>query len=275
MPRSKSASSTIWPTLASLSPAQIRAAIPLLEYRKAELEALSVATISSGTDPKIVSLANAIDATLARIYGPGTYDYNRLSEAKELDDTVSDNSVQVAYMGGYGTSIQEVREGIERGRQKAIALLTQEIALLKEQLGDDEGISADRAIRAYMNLDLHSEIAWAASELYQDGHYANAIEDAVKALNGLVRFRSGETLDGVGLMQKVFSPNAPILRFNAMADPSDKDEQVGFMMMFSGAVAGLRNPRAHKLIKDDPERALEFIAFVSLLAKLLDGAVKV
>ena len=44
------------------------------------------------------------------------------------------------------------------------------------------------------------------------------------------------------------------------------------MMMFSGAVAGLRNPRAHSFIEDDPERALEFIAFVSLLAKLLDEA---
>lgn len=45
-------------------------------------------------------------------------------------------------------------------------------------------------------------------------------------------------------------------------------------MLFAGAVAGLRNPRAHALIQDDPERALEFIAFVSLLAKLLDGARK-
>jgi hypothetical protein len=35
-----------------------------------------------------------------------------------------------------------------------------------------------------------------------------------------------------------------------------------------GAVVGLRNPRAHKLIQDDAERALEFIAFVSLLARL-------
>ena len=86
--------------------------------------------------------------------------------------------------------------------------------------------------------------------------------------------RSGEALDGGALMQKVFSPNAPILWFNGLADQSEKDEQLGFIMMFSGAVAGLRNPRAHKLIKDDPERALEFIAFASLLAKLLDGAKK-
>ena len=41
---------------------------------------------------------------------------------------------------------------------------------------------------------------------------------------------------------------------------------------FTGAVTGLRNPRAHKIIKDDPEMALEFIAFVSLLAKLADKA---
>ena len=75
-------------------------------------------------------------------------------------------------------------------------------------------------------------------------------------------------------MQTVFAPDSPVLKFNALADASDKDEQRGFMMMFIGAVAGLRNPRAHKLIKDDPERALEFIAFVSLLAKLLDGAKK-
>jgi len=32
------------------------------------------------------------------------------------------------------------------------------------------------------------------------------------------------------------------LRFNALADQSDKDEQQGFMMMFSGAVAGQQAP---------------------------------
>jgi hypothetical protein len=64
------------------------------------------------------------------------------------------------------------------------------------------------------------------------------------------------------------------LKFNSLSDQPDHDEQKGFMMMFSGAVAGLRNPRAHKIIEDDPEMALEFIAFVSLLAKLADKAKK-
>jgi uncharacterized protein (TIGR02391 family) len=84
----------------------------------------------------------------------------------------------------------------------------------------------------------------------------------------LVRLRSGLDIDGTPLMEKAVSPNNPILKFNDLSDQSDRDEQKGFMMMFSGAVSGLTNPRAHGFIHDDPERALEFIAFVSLLAKL-------
>jgi uncharacterized protein (TIGR02391 family) len=73
-------------------------------------------------------------------------------------------------------------------------------------------------------------------------------------------------------MQTAFSPKNPVLKFNKLASQSDIDEQQGFMFMFCGAVSGLRNPRAHGFIQDDPERALEFIAFVSLLAKLLGEA---
>jgi uncharacterized protein (TIGR02391 family) len=75
-------------------------------------------------------------------------------------------------------------------------------------------------------------------------------------------------------MESVFSPNNPVLRFNDLVEESDRNEQKGFMMLFSGAVAGLRNPRAHKLFNDNSERALEFVAFVSLLAKFLDGTKK-
>jgi len=251
----------------NFSLAQIRAAIPRIEKRIAEPEALAEAEITSRNDPRVLKLEHAIDSTLASIFGGDSDQYRRLSTAKGIDDTQYFNPE-------LDINERAIRQGVERGRVRAIALLDQEVALLKEQLGEDGDVPADRAIRAYQNLDLHPEIALAASALYQDGHYTSAIEDAVKALNELVRSCSGETLDGMALMQKVFSPKTPILQFNDMADQSDKDEQHGFMMMFSGAVAGLRNPRAHKLIKDDPERALEFIAYISLLAKLLDGARK-
>ena len=71
----------------------------------------------------------------------------------------------------------------------------------------------------------------------------------------------------------IYSKNL-IWKFNKFCDDSDIDEQKVFMMMLSVAVAGLRNPRAHKIIKDDPEMALEFIAYISLLAKLVDKSTK-
>jgi uncharacterized protein (TIGR02391 family) len=104
---------------------------------------------------------------------------------------------------------------------------------------------------------------------------SQAIEAAVKALNNVVRLRSGLNIDGTTLMERAFSPSNPILRFNDLADKTDKDEQLGFMWLFSGVVMGLRNPRAHKIIHDDPEEALEFISFISLLAKLAERAAKV
>lgn len=133
-----------------------------------------------------------------------------------------------------------------------------------------------RACRAFSDLDLHPEIAKAVGKLFQDGHYANAVEDACKALDGLVQNKSGRLdISGTDLMQTVFSPKAPILRFGPLTTESDRSEQQGMMFLYAGAMLALRNPRAHRLIEDGPEQALEYIGFLSLLAKALDRAIKV
>jgi len=166
-------------------------------------------------------------------------------------------------------------EGYHKAIRSAISTLTAAIRVLKERVDDLDEDDLGSTLRAYENLELHREIDRAAGQLYRDGHYAQAISTAVIALNDFVRLRSSVSdKDGASLMEFVFSPKQPVLRFNDLNDQSDKDEQKGFMMMFCGAVAGLRNPRAHKIIDDDPEEALEFIAFVSLLAKLADKATK-
>jgi uncharacterized protein (TIGR02391 family) len=164
-------------------------------------------------------------------------------------------------------------EGYYKAIRSGIAKLTAAVKVMNERLEDIYEDENGSALRAYENLQLHHEIERAAGQLYQDGHYAQAISTAVVALNDLVRLRSGiSDKDGTHLMELVFNPTKPVLRFNDLNDESDRNEQKGFMMMFSGAVVGLRNPRAHKIIHDDPEEALEFIAFISLLAKLIDKA---
>lgn len=266
-PRSK-ATATRQP--ANLSPAQMMAAVPKLERRIAELKAVKVDAIETQEDlDRLDALRRKIDDTLMEIYGSDTQDYNRHGIYR-LDATVDTLSISM-FDRHDDPPVSHRQPGIRTGISKAILTLESAVSIMRERLGDTGEDAGSRAVRAYGGLDLHQEIARASSKLYLDGHNANAIEAAVKRLNGLVRLRSDLEFDGTTLMERAFNPSKPVLRFNGLADQSDKDEQKGFMNMFSGAVSGLRNPRAHGFINDDPERALEFIAFVSLLAKLLDG----
>ena len=211
------------------------------------------------------ALVAKIGQTLSDIFGHGSVDYERYY--------VGSLYVTSAYLMNTSTAgaITAYKNGAHRARERLGAA----VEILHERLEDLATSPQGKAQRAIEGLDLHPEIAHAAGQLYRDGHYANSIEDAVKALNNLVRLRTGVEQDGVSLMQHVFSPKSPILQFNALADDSDRNEQLGFMQLFCGAVTGLRNPRAHKIMQDDPERTIEFIAFISLLAKLVDDAKKV
>lgn len=75
---------------------------------------------------------------------------------------------------------------------------------------------------------------------------------------------------GTELMQLVFSPKNPILKYNEQTNDSEKSQQQGMMYLFSGAMLALRNPRAHGLVDDHPQRAIEYLSFISMLAKSLD-----
>ncbi len=253
---------------ANLSYQQMEVAIPKIERRIADLEGFDVNSVNDRSDARIDALEKSLDALLVSIFGAGTVEYDRYHWQVTRLDTASINMM-------HQTPIHEVREGLQRGISTAKAHLETIKKGFLEELGDAGLTSAGKTLKAYEGLELHSEIERAVGNLYRDGHYANAVEDATKALNALVRMRSGvEDKDGSTLMEAVFSPKNPILKFNKLTDASDIDEQKGFMMMLSGAVAGLRNPRAHKIIKDDPEMALEFIAYISLLAKLVDKSIK-
>lgn len=253
---------------ARLSYEEMKAATPKIDRRIKDLEEFDVNTVEDRGDPRIGALAAKLDSLLVSIFGHDTVEYQRYKWPVTNLDT--------AFLSVAGdTSIYEIREGLVQG----IATSKSQLETIKsgfiEELEDAGQTAGGKTLKAYDGLELHPAIERAAGQLFRDGHYANAVEDSVKALNALVRMNSGtDDKDGTTLMEFVFSAKSPILKFNALADSSDVDEQKGFMMMFSGAVSGLRNPRAHKIIKDNPEMALEFIAYISLLAKLADKSYK-
>jgi uncharacterized protein (TIGR02391 family) len=253
---------------AILSYEEMKVAIPKIERRIQDLKSFDVNTVSKQFSPEVKSLETKLEQFLSDLYSPDTVEYDKYNWSLTNIDCQTMNMM-------YETPLHEVRHAITENTARSISVLEAIKSHFVETLEDAGHIGSIKPIKAYEGLELHPVIARASSNLYKDGHYANAVEDAVKALNGLVRLNSGvDDKDGVQLMESVFSVKNPILKINQLVDQSDLDEQKGFMYLFSGAVSGLRNPRAHKIIKDDPEMALEFIAFISLLAKFADKASK-
>lgn len=128
----------------------------------------------------------------------------------------------------------------------------------------------------YDALQIHPKVKKVTESLFKNGHYPQAILEAFKLIDLEVRKKSGlSDRDGADLMHHVFDENKPILHINSLKTLSEKDEQHGFRFIFAGAMTGVRNPKAHEIVKlRDSNIALEYIAFASLLMKILDKAKK-
>ena len=113
-------------------------------------------------------------------------------------------------------------------------------------------------------------------KLFGNGHYAIAVERAFICLANMVRAKSGlATQDGAALMRTAFSANSPILLLNSFLSKSDRNEQLGYMDLYAGAMTGVRNPRAHEHdMEDDPQMALELLVLANHLIRKLKSATK-
>ena len=129
--------------------------------------------------------------------------------------------------------------------------------------------------KLYDLLKFHPKIVEASRSQFRSGHYADAIFNAFRCIEILVRAKSGLKKRGTTLMHDVFNEKKPLIKLNAMQEEYEIDEQGGFRFIYAGAMEGIRNPKAHAEVKQkDPYRTLEYIALASLLAKRLDEGVK-
>jgi uncharacterized protein (TIGR02391 family) len=130
------------------------------------------------------------------------------------------------------------------------------------------------SVSELVNRGMHTEIVATSEKLFINEHFQEAIFNAFKRLEILVKKKANlNNLTGHPLMQKAFSANNPILKFNSLQSQTEKDEQQGMMELFAGAMLGIRNPKAHDdVIQKDPVKTLEYLAFASLLCKRLDEA---
>jgi uncharacterized protein (TIGR02391 family) len=136
----------------------------------------------------------------------------------------------------------------------------------------------------FSNLRFHPIVKKASEKLFKDGHYAQAIFEACKALSGFIREKSKlTTTKDSDLMWQAFGiqysinplriTKRPVLSLNSLTEEWEFDEQKGFANLFSGTIMGIRNPKAHKdIIQKNPYKTLEYLSLISLLARRTDEA---
>lgn len=128
---------------------------------------------------------------------------------------------------------------------------------------------------------VHPQIKKVSQRLFADEHYSNAACDAFIEINDRVKKiykdRHKDALelpDGQSLMNKVFADKDPILKVCDLSDETGKNMQAGTRFMLAGAMAALRNPKAHANISLGRNDAMRRIMVASLLMYKIDDAVK-
>lgn len=125
---------------------------------------------------------------------------------------------------------------------------------------------------------MHQDITSVSKSRFETGHFADAVEAALKHFNSTVKKLAGSRissdLDGAKLMNQVFSPKDPIIQLSDLSTETGKNIQQGYMQMFAGGMIGVRNPKAHENITIDPNRAVHLLFLVSLFLFKLDEALR-
>lgn len=118
---------------------------------------------------------------------------------------------------------------------------------------------------------------------YNSKQYADAVESAFKEVNSRLKkiYRkyykhenSNKELDGKNLMEYLFSLSGNRLKFEDTSTESGENVQVGYMQIFSGAISGIRNPKAHENLTLTKEKAIKRLILASLLMDKIDEAVE-
>jgi uncharacterized protein (TIGR02391 family) len=134
------------------------------------------------------------------------------------------------------------------------------------------GIAVDYLISGYLQ-NLHPYISRGCSQLFLDGHYAQAVEEGAKAVFQYIREVTGLTTDGADLINVAFSTTNPILAFGDLTVESTRNEQVGFMEMLKGFAKGVRNPLAHSHGRqEEMQKSFEYLVVASLFCRRIDDA---
>lgn len=243
------------------------------EFMTFHVENIGPTAMARGVAPAVFTMDGADGERVA----------NLTTELNRLAGTLMDLSeVANIYMGVEGAgmidpftnwgTITQPKPLLEASNVRGCAL---------QAAGRLEGLRARAAALAAPALDpvrLHPLVWAAAQRLWNDGHLRQAVAAAGEAVNSQMKLLTARNDAGdTNLWQQAFSerppePGKPRLRWPG--DPSDQDVKTmndGLRQFAPGTNMVIRNPATHAGASLTEQDALERLAVLSLLARLVDG----
>jgi uncharacterized protein (TIGR02391 family) len=124
---------------------------------------------------------------------------------------------------------------------------------------------------------MHPIVVKISKTRFDSGHFADAVEAALKEVNDivrtLVRDHTGKEYDGADLMNRAFSVERPIIALDDLSTTTGRNIQLGYMQICSGAMTGIRNPKAHSNVQIDSVRGIHLLFSASLIFFKIDERV--
>lgn len=134
----------------------------------------------------------------------------------------------------------------------------------------------ENADKSFLWQNIHNDVTIASKDLFENGHFAEAVENAVLRfivrVKRIVKDASGVSVDGTSVMQKAFSVNNPIIKVADFSSKTSEDIQQGIMDMSVGVVKSIRNPKVHELVSYTRREAVQKLHMISFLMDTIDTA---
>lgn len=218
-------------------------------------------------DTKVDNVEANIRETIKEVFGQNSPEFR-------------DHQHHKIWHGGYNMMDNNgIRQSkFEAGVPQTITMLEGLIDRLEEKREDIGENEREGYISQDFWADIHRRIASKARSRFENTHYADAVESALKEVNAcvkeIVKRKAGIEMDGADLMHKAFSPNSPIIVLGDLSTESGRNIQKGYMEIFAGAMTGIRNPKAHDNLDITANRAKHFIYLASLLMQKVDERIE-
>lgn len=119
-------------------------------------------------------------------------------------------------------------------------------------------------------------IAYCRPELVRADYY-EAVFEAIKGLGSRLRTLTGVDADGHALVDQTMAGKGPLLKVNAGATTTDRNEQLGIANLAKGLFSAFRNRVAHEPRREwsmTEQDALDVLGTLSLVHRRLDTAIK-